>query len=154
MRTLLLSLKPEVFQTVLSGEEIYEHRRVFPDEPVKAYIYISRPVQTLAGILYLGNKVNIIDWKEKYKDDMDTQARIEEYLKHHKVAMEIQKFQNTTSIELSEIRKEFPKFLITQMYYYLDGLPLLDYLEEQLKPLGEPITHSFDDIKSNQICVH
>ena len=25
MRTLLLSLKPEVFQTVLSGEKIYEH---------------------------------------------------------------------------------------------------------------------------------
>lgn len=154
MRTLLLSLKPEVFQTVLSGEKIYEHRRVFPDGPVKAYIYISRPVQALAGILYLGNKVNIIDWKEKYKDDMDAQVRIDEYLKHHKVAMEIQKFQNTTSIELSEIRKEFPKFLIPQMYYYLDGLTLLDYLEEQLKPIGDPITHSFENIKSNQICVH
>ena len=64
-------IKPEVFQTVLSGEKIYEHRRVFPDGPVKAYIYISRPVQALDGILYLGNKVNIIDWKEKYKDDMD-----------------------------------------------------------------------------------
>jgi len=154
MRTLLLSLKPEVFQTVLSGEKIYEHRRVFPDGPVKAYIYISRPVQALAGILYLGNKVNIIDWKEKYKDDMDAQVRIDEYLKHHKVAMEIQKFQNTTSIELSEIRKEFPEFLIPQMYYYLDGLTLLDYLEEQLKPIGDPITHSFENIKSNQICVH
>lgn len=154
MRTLLLSLKPEVFQTVLSGEKIYEHRRVFPDGPVKAYIYISRPVQALARILYLGNKVNIIDWKEKYKDDMDAQVRIDEYLKHHKVAMEIQKFQNTTSIELSEIRKEFPKFLIPQMYYYLDGLTLLDYLEEQLKPIGDPITHSFENIKSNQICVH
>lgn len=154
MRTLLLSLKPEVFQTVLSGEKIYEHRRVFPDGPVKAYIYISCPVQALTGILYLGNKVNIIDWKEKYKDDMDTQVRIDKYLKHHKVAMEIQKFQNTTSIELSEIRKEFPKFLIPQMYYYLDGLTLLDYLEEQLKPIGDPITHSFENIKSNQICVH
>lgn len=55
--------------------------------------------------------------------------------------MEIQKFQNTTSIELSEIRKKFPKFLIPQMYYYLDGLTLLDYLEEQLKPIGDPITN-------------
>lgn len=154
MRTLLLSLKPEVFQTVLSGEKIYEHRRVFPDGPVKAYIYISRPVQALAGILYLGNKVNIIYWKEKYKDDMDAQVRIDEYLKHYKVAMEIQKFQNTTSIELSELRKEFPELLIPQMYYYLDGLTLLDYLEEQLKPIGDPITHSFENIKSNQICVH
>lgn len=104
--------------------------------------------------MYLGNKVNIIDWKEKYKDDMDTQVQIDEYLKHHNVAIKIQKFQKTTSIELSDIRKEFPKFLIPQMYYYLYSLTLLDYLEEQLKPISEPITHSFEDIKSNQICVH
>lgn len=62
MRTMLLSLKPEVFQNVQSGKKIYEHRRVFPDEPIKAYIYISRPIQALAGIMYLGNKVNIEDW--------------------------------------------------------------------------------------------
>jgi hypothetical protein len=28
---IIISLKPEVFQTVLSGEKIYEHRQVFPD---------------------------------------------------------------------------------------------------------------------------
>lgn len=64
MKTLLLSLKPEVFKNVLSGEKIYEHRRVFPNEPVIAYIYVSRPVQALAGIMCLGNKKNIVDWKK------------------------------------------------------------------------------------------
>ena len=38
MKTVLLSLKPEVFQNVLSGEKIYEHRKVFHDGPVTAYI--------------------------------------------------------------------------------------------------------------------
>ena len=66
MRTMLLSLKPEVFTNVQSGVKIYEHRRVFPDEPVKAYIYVSRPVQALSGVMYLGNKTDIEDWKEKY----------------------------------------------------------------------------------------
>lgn len=56
MRTVLLSLKPEVFQNVQSGKKIYEHRKVFPDEPVIAYIYISRPVQELAGVMYLGKR--------------------------------------------------------------------------------------------------
>lgn len=154
MRTMLLSLKPEVFQNVKSGTKIYEHRRVFPDELIKAYIYISRPIQALAGIMYLGNKTNIEDWKEKYKDDADAQKRIDEYLKHFKVVMEIQKFQNTSSIALEDIKKVFPNFLIPQMYYYLDDHPLLQYLNDNLVPIGEPITHTFENITSDQICVH
>lgn len=154
MRTMLLSLKPEVFRNVQSGKKIYEHRRVFPDEPIKAYIYISRPIQALAGIMYLGNKVNIEDWKEKYKEDVDAQIRIEDYLQHHKVAMEIQRFQNTSSIALVDIKKVFPNFLIPQMYYYLDDHPLLQFLEDNLVPIGEPITHTFENITSDQICVH
>ena len=130
------------------------YRRVFPDEPIKAYIYISRPIQALAGIMYLGNKVNIEDWKEKYKEDVDAQIRIEDYLQHHKVAMEIQRFQNTSSIALVDIKKVFPNFLIPQMYYYLDDHPLLQFLEDNLVPIGEPITHTFENITSDQICVH
>lgn len=154
MRTVLLSLKPEVFQNVLSGKKIYEHRRVFPDGPVIAYIYISRPVQAIASILYLGNKKEIIEWKETYKYDSAAQERIDEYLKHHKVAMEIQKFQNTSSISLENIKKVFPDFLIPQMYYYLDDHPLLQYLKDNLEPIGEPITHTFENITSDQVCVH
>lgn len=154
MKTILLSLKPGVFQNVRSGKKIYEHRRVFPNEPVKAYIYISRPIQALSGIMYLGNKVYIEEWKEKYKEDADVQIRIEDYLKHHKVAMEIQRFQNTSLIELMNLKKDFPNFLIPQMYYYLDDHPLLQYLENNLVPIGEPITHTFENIKSEQICVY
>lgn len=154
MRTVLLSLKPEVFQNVLSGKKIYEHRKVFPDGPVTAYIYISRPIQALAGIMYLGNKKEIIEWKKTYKDDCAAIERIDEYLKHHKVAMEIQKFQNTTSVSLDEIKKVFPQFIIPQMYYYLDDHPMLQYLENNLIPIGEPIIHTFENITSDQICVH
>lgn len=121
MRTMLLSLKPEVFKNVQSGVKIYEHRRVFPDEPVKAYIYVSRPVQALAGVMYLGNKTNIEDWKEKYRDDAEAQERINEYLKHHKVVMEIQKFQNTSSISLQNIKKVFSSSSMTRMMHRTKG---------------------------------
>lgn len=154
MRTLLLSLKPEVFDTVYSGKKIYEHRRVFPDDDVIVYIYVSRPVQALRGIMYLGNKQNLQDWKVRYSYDKNCIRRIDDYLDHHKVAMEIQKFQDTTSIPLDKIRTEFPDFLIPQMYYYLDKLPLLDYLENNLMPIGRPIEHSFENITSDMICIH
>lgn len=154
MRTLLLSLKPEVFEKILSGEKIYEHRRVFPSESVKAYIYVSRPIQALVGILYLDNKINIEDWKEKYKYDQEAQLRIDEYLKQHKVAMEITEFQNTNAIPLNKIKEVFPNFVIPQMYYYLENLPLLEYLEDNLIPVGKPVKHTFEDITSDMICIH
>ena len=154
MRTLLLSLKPDVFRTVLSGEKIYEHRRAFPDEFVEAYIYVSRPIQALAGVMYLDNRVSLIDWKKKFSYDKEAVSRIEKYMERHKVAMEIQKFQNTIRIHLSDIKDVFPNFLIPQMYYYLDNTPLLKYLRENLKPVGEPITHDFNNITSDMICIH
>lgn len=154
MRTLLLSLKPEVFEKVLSGEKIYEHRRVFPNESVKAYIYVSRPVQALKGILYLDNKIKIESWKEIYKHDQDAQLRIDKYLEQYKVAMEITEFQNTNAIPLNKIKEVFPNFMIPQMYYYLENLPLLEYLEDNLIPVGKPVKHTFKNITSDMICVH
>lgn len=154
MRTLLLSLRPDVFENVVNGKKIYEHRRVFPDDSVIAYIYVSRPVQALAGIMYLENKVSLLEWREKYSFDRQAVARIDKYMEHHHVAMEIRKFQNTTRIPLPDIKEKFPDFLIPQMYYYLDDLPLLEYLQDNLLPIGEPITHEFENITSDMICIH
>lgn len=154
MRTMLLSLRPDVYENVRTGKKIYEHRKVFPNEPIKAYIYVSRPVQALAGIMILGNRTNIIDWKTLYSDDDKAQVRINEYLERHQYALEIQEFQDTSQIPLSEIKTVFPKFLIPQMYYFIDETGLLDYLEKHLVPNGEKIIHSFEDITSDQICVY
>lgn len=40
------------------------------------------------------------------------------------------------------------------MYYYLDDLPLLDYLQRNLIPIEPEIAHEFNDIDSKDICVH
>ena len=98
MRKMLLSFKADVFQRVLSGEKIYEHRRVFPDEPIEAYLYVSAPVKAIVGIMHLEHKTDIESWKEKYKYDEAALHRIDEYLKHHQYAMEIKDFQNTNEI--------------------------------------------------------
>jgi hypothetical protein len=154
MKTMLLSFKPEVFEKIKKGEKIFEHRRVFPNEPIKAFIYVSRPIQAIMGIVYLNNRVDIESWKEQYSYDSDALKRIDKYLLQYRVAVQIKEFQNTSAITLNELKKEFPNFLIPQMYYFLDDLPLLKFLESNLKELDQPIRHNFDHIDSSLICVN
>lgn len=73
MRTMLLSLRPDVFDNVRTGKKIFEHRKVFPDEPIKAYIYVSRPRQELAGVMLLNNRQKLSDWETRYAYDESAQ---------------------------------------------------------------------------------
>lgn len=152
MRTMLLSLREDVYRRVLSGEKIYEHRKVFPDEPVKAYIYVSSPMKSICGIMYLSNKTSLVDLKEKYKDDANCVQRIEEYLLHHKFGMEINRFENTNCISLEALRKDLNKFIVPQMYYFIEDSELLAYLENNLFPDGTVVTHTYENITSDMIC--
>lgn len=152
MRTMLLSLREDVYKKVLSGEKIYEHRKVFPDEPVKAYIYVSTPMKSICGIMYLSNKTSLLDWKEKYKDDLDCIKRIDSYLPQHKFGMEINRFENTNAIPLDMLRNDLTKFVVPQMYYFIEGTELLEYLEKNLYPDGVVVTHEYDNITSDMIC--
>lgn len=77
---MLLSFKEKVFEDIISGEKIYEHRKVFPNEPIKAYLYVSTPVCSIQGVLYLGKRIKIEDWIELYGDDIETRRRINDYL--------------------------------------------------------------------------
>ena len=152
MRKILLSFKADVYHKVLSGEKIYEHRKVFPDEPIEAFLYVSAPIKAIIGIMHLANKKDIADWKLEYAYDSEAVVRIDEYLKHHKYAMEIQDFQNTNAISLGKLREDVPGFVVPQMYYYIDDTELLKYLNKNLQPVGDKITHCFDCISSDQIC--
>ncbi len=152
MRTMLLSLREDVYRRVLSGEKIYEHRKVFPDESVKAYIYVSSPMKSICGIMYLSNKTSLLDWKEKYKDDANCVQRIEEYLPHHKFGMEINRFENTNCIPLETLRKDLNKFIVPQMYYFIEDSELLAYLENNLFLDGTVVTHTYENITSDMIC--
>ena len=152
MRSMLLSLRPDVFNNVASGKKIYEHRKVFPNEPIKAYIYVSRPVQAISGIMYLDNKTSLEEWKSTYSYDKEAVIRINEYMSRNAYAMQILKFQNTNQIELAELREFDPKFLIPQMYYFLDNTELLRFLNNRLIPCGDVIQHDFTNITSDMIC--
>lgn len=154
MRTMLLSFKADVYKRVITGEKIYEHRKVFPDEPVVAYLYVSAPVKAITGIMKLNNKTSIASWKDKYSYDDKALTRIDEYLVYHKYAMEITEFQETNSIPLEQLHDKMPGFVVPQMYYYIENSELLEYLEKNLQPVGEKIVHDFSDVSSDLICKH
>lgn len=154
MRTMLLSFKPSVYEKILSGEKIFEHRRSFPNEPIKAYMYVSSPICAVTGIVYLGKRHNLSDWRVQFGEDDSAVKRILQYDEHYRYAMEISEFQETSKIPLNQLRNEVEKFVAPQMYYYLDDLPLLRYLEKNLEMEEVNIKHNFDSISSEMICVH
>lgn len=154
MRTMLLSFKPYVYEKIASGEKIFEYRRNFPDGPIKAYMYVSSPVCAIKGILYLGKRHKLVDWKDEFSYDKDAIARVEEFMESVNYAAEILKFQETNEILLKRLREEANDFVVPQMYYFLDGRELLGYLEKNLQKTEFVQKHVFDNITSLQICRH
>ena len=154
MRKMLLSFKPEVYEKIKSGKKIFEHRRNFPDEPIMAYMYVSAPVKAITGIVYLGKRHLLSDWHEEFKDDKDAVARIEKYQESYRYAMEIDEFQETTEISLNDLRRDIPGFYAPQMYIYLDGTELVEYIENNINFLDKNIKHDFKEISSDMVCVH
>ena len=154
MRKMLLSFKPEVYEKIKSGKKKFEHRRNFPDEPIMAYMYVSAPVKAIKGIVYLGKRHLLSDWKEEFKDDKEAVVRIEKYQELYRYAMEIDEFQDTTEILLGDLRRDVSGFVAPQMYIYLDGTELLDYIENKIEKLDGYIAHDYSVIKSNEVCVY
>lgn len=154
MRTMLLSFKPSVYEKIRTGIKIFEHRRSFPNEPIKAYMYVSSPICAITGIVYLGRRHELKDWEREFASDKDAVERIKKYRELYNYAMEIVEFQETTEILLSQLRTDNEGFIAPQMYYYLDGKPLLAYLEDKLESKEINIKHTFENITSSQVCVH
>ena len=69
-------------------------------------------------------------------------------------AMEINEFQETTEISLGALRRDVSGFVAPQMYIYLDGTELLDYIENKIENLDGCTVHDYSVIKSNEVCVH
>ena len=101
MKQILLSMRPFWKEKIMSGEKVYEYRSRFPDEEILAYLYVSTPVCGISGILHLGKKIYLSDWKEKYKGNSATIKRIEEYeSRKNKIAMPILSFIDNVTVWL------------------------------------------------------
>lgn len=154
MREMLLSFKPSVYKKIVDGIKIFEHRRNFPNEPILAYMYVSKPVRAITGIVILERKHLLSDWKKEFSYDSDAVSRISEYEKSYRFAMEINEFKETNAIGLDELKEKL-NFVAPQSYIYLDTHPDLEkYIHDRIVPNGKVVNHTFEHITSDQVCVH
>ncbi len=154
MSTMLLSLKPEIFDLIRNGKKIFEYRHQFYTEPINAYLYISKPVQKIVGYIEFDKRIILQDWKEKYENDIEVSNRIDDYIsRNYKYAMPINKFRMTTEIPLSDLKNNLNKFIIPESYYYLDNFIDLDnYIKSNIKFTGEVVENNFQVIDVADIC--
>ena len=154
MHTMLLSLKPEIFDLIRSGKKIFEYRHQFYNGPINAYLYISKPVQKIIGYIEFDKRINLQDWKEKYKYNIEVNSRIDDYIsRNYKYAMPIKKFKMTTYITLNDLRNTLNKFIIPESYYYLDNFAELNnYIKSNIKFTGEVLENNFKFIHETDIC--
>jgi predicted transcriptional regulator len=151
---MLLSLKPEIFELIRSGQKIFEYRHQFYTEAINAYLYISKPVQKIVGYIEFGKRINLQDWKEKYKDNSEVSDRIDDYIsRNYKYAMPVNKFRMTTEIPLTDLKNNLNKFIIPESYYYLDNfIDLNNYINSNIEFTGEVVENNFEIIKEADIC--
>ncbi len=154
MREILLSMQPFWFDKVMSSEKIYEYRNRFPNEEIKAYIYVSSPVQAIAGILYLDRRIEVNSWKENYYADKGVIERIDMRKDRNKYAMPISSLQSIENITINMMSKKVKKFIIPESYYYLNNYPeireAIYYYEKQI---GNPVKNDRDRFSdSREIC--
>ena len=154
MKKMLLSLKPEIFELIRSGRKIFEYRHQCYKEEIGAYLYISKPIQKIVGYIEFDKRIDLNDWKEKYKDNKEVSQRIDDYInRNYKYVMPINIFRMTSTIELSDLRNDLKKFIIPESYYYLDNfIELEKYIEKNIKFTDEVIENSFKVVKDEDIC--
>lgn len=61
--------------------------------------------------------------------------------------MEINRLENANAIPWEQLRTHLSKFLVPQMYYFIEDSELLAYLENNLVPDGNVVTHTYDNYK-------
>ena len=153
MSTILLSFTADVFERLERGEKKFEYRKHFPEGKTTVYFYVSNPVKAITGIGEFGNREELVTWLDKYSDRPDdVQNRIKEYLEVCNYVAPLLSFRKTSRLCLHDIQKDIPGFVVPRMYYYLDNLKLLNYINAKLEYIDAPIYHSFDNIEDDDIC--
>lgn len=153
MKKILLSFQPYWVEKIMNGDKIYEYRKRFCNEPVIAYMYVSAPVKAVTGIVHLGKKTKLSDWREQYKNNSDIVERIDDFMTRNNIVMPIEKVIPTSAVTLDELRSNIPGFKAPQMYYDLDANPaLLNFIEKNIRILPGKFENNFLVDTSRKVC--
>lgn len=151
--TCVMSFWPSVFENISNQTKIIEYRRSFPKNCQFAYMYVSKPVKSICGIVYFGNKHSLSDWRNEYSNYPKIINRIDSYLEKYKYGTEILAFQKIRPITLEELRNNVPGFVAPQSYFLLqNNRELKNYIEKNLVLIGNKINNDLTNIYPEHIC--
>lgn len=153
MNTILLSFSKEWFRYLNQGEMKFEYRRSLPAKETRVYFYVSHPVKVVTGMAHFGPREPLKEWLNQYGSRSKTlRNRILDYMTDCNYAVKIYEYIQTNRIPLRELRENVPGFNPPRMYYFIDNSPLLEYLENNLKPSGKRWKFTFEDVADSDIC--
>lgn len=151
--TPLMSFWPSIYAQIEGQIKLVEYRRNFPEDCSFAYMYITKPVKSICGIVYFGKKHSIADWREEYDCDPEVLARIETFNTSPKYGMEISGFQKTEPITLDDLRSNVPNFTPPQSYLLLENNKILtEYIESNIVFVGDKIENDLSNIFPEHVC--
>ena len=154
MRTILLSFDEKWYPALRNGDKIFEHRKKFCDEEVRAFLYLGKPRQQIVAEIGLSRRELLSDWLLQYQDDRDVVARIRDFMQRNKFAMKVLWFREIEPISIIELQKKYPELKIPISFHFLDKkLDVLKWLDENKKYTGYQIENDFSDITKDDICI-
>lgn len=125
-RVVMLSLHPEYYAQICTGEKTHEYRRgVFMRTPVDAFVYCTSPVMQIGLFVQFGSPViapphDIAMIRENgtpgtYQMMMDWMAGYDTA-----TALPVERVITFDPISLSDIKAQFPDFHPPQKFIYVD----------------------------------
>lgn len=133
----VMSFWPSVFERIRKGEKIIEYRRVFPKNNNFAYMYVTKPVKAIKGIVYFGKIYTLSDLKVLYKNNPEILIQIDNNPNTYRYGAAITGFEEIEPITLEELRKNVPNFVAPQSYLLLENNPHLTYFIEKRKKFSK-----------------
>ena len=154
MRTVLMSFWPSIYDRISISDKIFEYRYRYCKEPTKVYMYVSKPIKQILGIIELGAPININQWKTEFSHLSHMNTRIEQYLEKYTYAMPILSFQKTNGISLDILKENISNFNAPQSYIYVDrNKKLEEFLHQHVRLIEDKTINSFDNVIPDKICI-
>lgn len=144
MRTILLSFDEKWYPALRNGDKIFEHRKKFCDEEVRAFLYLGKPRQQIVAEIGLSRRELLSDWLIRYQDDRDVVVRIQDFMQTNRFVMKVLWFKEIEPISIIELQKMYHELKIPISFHFLDKKPeVLKWLDENKQYTGYQIENDF-----------
>ena len=153
-KNIILSFRPDYFRPILYGIKKYEYRRLFCDEPVTAYLYLTKPISQFIGVLELGKRISPEMVKSLYDNDEEICKRMDTAIDNNERSIipihSFSLFKET--IRAEDLKHHGIPFTVPRSFTYIDGTNLLEYLSS-LPIFKQEFYHSHSGIYEDNIGV-